>query len=143
MQISDQCFHTGKVNALNALREASSVYLCLGGTSFACGLSANLQSLAPESSLQPVSMGLPCWLYTVTSCLEKVTVQSASQMGPRPTSVCLKDGMTCPVVGKSLACCGIGRLAVATECSTWPFAVPTRTCGAVVVASSYGALGAM
>ena len=126
----------GRSYALNAASEASSVCSCFGGTSLAWGLRANRQSLAPVRSLQPVRIGVPCGLYTVTSCLENVTVQSASHMGSSPIRVCLKDGMTCPMVGKAWASCGMGRLAVATDRSTWPLAVPTRTWGAVVSAFS-------
>ena len=64
-------------------------------------------------------------------------------MGPRPTSVCLKEGMTYPVVGKSLASWGMGRSAVAVDCSGCPLATPTVMRGAVVSMLVVGAFGAM
>ena len=52
-------------------------------------------------------------------------------MGPKPTRVCLKDGMINPVVGKSLASWGSERSAVAVDLSTCPLATLTKIEGAV------------
>ena len=65
------------------------------------GFRAKRHSLGSFFSLQPISIGLPFGESTVTSCLVNTTVQSASHMGPTPTSVLLKEVMMYPVVGKS------------------------------------------
>ena len=48
-------------------------------------------------------IGLPFGGSTVKSCLVKTNVQSASHMGPTPTSVLEEEGMMYPVVGNSSA----------------------------------------
>ena len=53
------------------------------------------------------------------------TLQSASQIGPIPINVLVKEGMMYPVVGKSAAYCGTGSVAVAVDLNICPFAVPT------------------
>ena len=80
-------------------------------------------------SLNPVRMGLTLGKNTVTPCFANKTVQSASQMGPTPTIVLVKDGMMYHVLGKSSTNCGIGSEAVAYDLSTCPVAVPTHFLG--------------
>ena len=41
----------------------------------------------------------------------KTTVQSASHMGPTPTSVFVKEGMKYPIIVKTTANLGMGSLA--------------------------------
>ena len=65
------------------------------------GFRAKRHSLGSFFSIQPVRIGLPFGENTVTSCLVKTTVQSASHMFPTPTSVLMKEGMMYTVVGKS------------------------------------------
>ena len=79
----------------------------------------------------------------MTYCLVNNTVQSASHMDPTPTSVLGKDGMMYPVVGKSVANCGIGSVAVAGDISTCPLAVPTLIYEALVLGGPCGSDGAM
>ena len=64
-------------------------------------------------------------------------------MGPKPTRVCLKDGMMYPVVGKLWASWGSERSAVAVDLSTCPLATPTDIEGAVGSLFVVGAGGAM
>ena len=94
-------------------------------------------------SLNPVRMGLTLGKNTVTPCFANKTVQSASQMGPTPTIVLVKDGMMYPVVGKSASNCGVGNEAVANNLSTCPLAVPTLIFGVVVLGGPCGAIGEM
>ena len=80
---------------------------------------------------------------TVTSCLVNNTVQSASHMGPTPTSVLVKDGMMYPVVLKSAANCGIGSVAFSDELSTCPVSVPTLIFEALVLGGPWVDYGSM
>ena len=75
--------------------------------------------------------------------MENRTVQLASQMGPKPTRVCLKDGMINPAVGKSFYSWGSERSAVAVDLSTCPLATPTTIDGAIGSVFVVGACGAM
>ena len=84
---------------------------------------------------------MPLGKNTVTSCLGNQIVQYASQMGPTPTRVLVKDGMMYPVVRKSLAICDIGSEAVADDVSTCPLAVPTLICGLLVLVGPCRAIG--
>ena len=86
-------------------------------------------------------MGLPPGENNVTSCLANKTVQSASQMGPTPTRVLVKDGMMYSVVRKSAANCGIGSEVVADNLSTCAVAVPTLIGGALVLGGPCGSVG--
>ena len=90
------------------------------------------QSLAPAVSCQPLRMGMLSGEKTVTSRLEKVTVQSASQIVMTPSNVCLNVSRMWPVVGKAWTSWEMADLAVPEERATWLFAVPTHTFGAVV-----------
>ena len=101
----------------------------VGGSWVLCGVRAKRHSLTPASSRHSVSMALPLGGVTVTSCAEKVTLQSASHMGTMPTSECLKLGITYPVMGKSCASCGVAALDVVDERAMWTLAVPTCTLG--------------
>ena len=65
------------------------------------GLRVKRHSLGSFFSLQPVRIVLPSGDSTVTSFFLNTTVQFASQMGPTPMSVLVKDGMMYPVVGRS------------------------------------------
>ena len=79
----------------------------------------------------------------MTSWAVKFTVHPASQMGPSPSSVCWKFGITCPVVGKSRASWGMGRVAVAIEVTFSPFATRTMALGALVSMLCMGAARAI
>ena len=107
-----------------------------------CGWRAKRQSLlVPIGSRQPVRMGVPAGEKTITSRLENWTVQSASQMGPKPTRVCLNKGMRYPVVGNSRPSRGSVRSAVAADLSTYPLATLTAIDGAVGLVCVVGAWG--
>ena len=103
----------------------------------------NLHSLVSSFSLQPVRIGLPPGDNTVTSFLVNKTVQSASHMGPTPTSVLVKDGMMYLLAGISTAKCRIGSVAVAEDRSTCPVAVHTLICEALVLGGPCGSDGVM
>ena len=96
--------------------------LCISNSSV--DFRAKRHSLGSYFSLQPVRIVLPPGEKTVTSCLVNTTVQSASHMGPTPTSVLLKEGMMYPVVRKYDQNYGIVSIAVADNLSTCPFSVP-------------------
>ena len=64
-------------------------------------------------------------------------------MGPTPMSVLVKDGMMYPVVGKSAANWGIGRVAFDDYFSTCQLAMPTLIVAALVSGGPCGAVGAM
>ena len=64
-------------------------------------------------------------------------------MGQTPMSVLVKDGMMYPVLGKSSANCGIGRVAFAVDVSTCPLYVPTLIVAALVSVVPCGAVGEM
>ena len=53
----------------------------------------------------------------------------------------VKVGMMYPVVGKSSANCGIGRVAFAADVATWPFYVPAFIVVALVSSGPCGAFG--
>ena len=76
-------------------------------------------------SLHPWRIGLPSGENMFTSCFLNTTVQLESHMGPTPISVLVKVGIMYPVVGKSSANCGIGRVAFAADVATCPLSVPT------------------
>ena len=71
-------------------------------------------------------MGLPLGENTVTFFFVNKTAQSASNMGPTPTSVLVKDGMMYPVVVKSAANCRIGSVAFSDELSTFLMSLEDR-----------------
>ena len=64
-------------------------------------------------------------------------------MGPTPMSVLVNDGMMYPVVGKSAANCGIGRVDFAADVSTCPLDVLTLILSALVSSGPCGTVGAM
>ena len=64
-------------------------------------LRAKRYSLGSLFSIQPVGIFLPSGESTVVSFFLKTTVQFASQIGPTPMSVLVKDIMMHPVVGNS------------------------------------------
>ena len=107
------------------------------------GLRAKRHSLGSFFSFHPWRMGLPSDESTVTSFFLNTRVQFASQMGPSPISVLVNNGMMHPVVGKSAANCGIGRVAFAADVATCTLAVPTLIVSALVSSGPYGAFGAM
>ena len=100
--------------------------------SYLVGFRAKHHSLSIYFSFQPVRIGLPPGDNTITSFLLNMTVQSASHMGPTPTSVLVKYGMVYIVVVKSTADCRIGSLAVTEDLSTYQVAVTTLICEALV-----------
>ena len=61
----------------------------------------------------------------------KVTVQSASQIGPTPIKVCQKPGMRCPLIGNPDGIWGKYRSPIPVYCWVCPVTVPTVTFGAV------------
>ena len=80
-------------------------------------------------------MGFPVGKSTVALCLEHLTVQSASQIGPTPISVCLENSMMCPRVGKLFDAWGMDRAVSATERVTCPLTMPTCTVDANMMGS--------
>ena len=80
-------------------------------------------------------MGFPVGKSTVALCLEHSTVQSASQIGPTPISVCLENSMMCPRVGKLFDAWGMDRAVSATERATFPLTMPTCTVDANMMGS--------
>ena len=76
-------------------------------------------------SLHTVKIVLTSNDITTTSFFVNKTLQSASQIGPTPISVLVKEGMMYPIVGKSAANWGMGSVAVAVDFTIFPFAVPT------------------
>ena len=64
-------------------------------------------------------------------------------MGPTPTSVFVKDGMMYHVVGKSATNFGIVSVSVAEDLYTFPVAVSTLICEALVLGGIYRADGGM
>ena len=95
--------------------------------------------LSMAVSRQPVRMGVLSEAKTVTARFDKVTVQSASQIGPMPISVCLNVFMIWLVVGNSWTSWGMADSDVPAELATWSFAVTTFTFGAVVLVFVMGA----
>ena len=73
----------------------------MAGSSSSVGVSEMCQRRAPFFSLHPVSIGGPPCSYMMTLFLVKITLQSASNMGPRPMRVWWKEGMTLSARGKS------------------------------------------
>ena len=96
------------------------------------GRRAKRNSFGIHFSLNPMRMGLPSGNNTVTSCFVNKTVRSASQMGPTPTRVLVKDGMMYPVFGKSAATCGIGSEAIVDNLSTCPVTMPKQIFGVLL-----------
>ena len=97
------------------------------------GFRAKRHNLVSSFSLQPVGIGLLPGENTVTYCLVNTTVQSASHVGPTPTSLLVKECMMYPVVGGSDSNCGIVSVAVADNISNCPFYVPKLICEALVL----------
>ena len=60
----------------------------------------------------------------------KVTVQSASQIGPTPIKVWKKIGMRCPLIGNPDGRWGKSKSPVTVDCWVCPVAVTTLTFGA-------------
>ena len=122
-------------------------FVCLFGVwciiNSSVGFKSKRHNIGRLFSLQPVRIGLPFGESTVTYCLVKNTVQSASHMVPTPTSVLVKEVMMYPVVGKSAANWGIGSIAVDDDFSTCPVAVSALFFAALVPGGPYGADGEM
>ena len=64
-------------------------------------------------------------------------------MGPTPISLLVKEGMMYPVLGKYAANLGMGIVALADDCSTCPFDVPTFIVAALVSGGPCGSDGAI
>ena len=96
-------------------------------------------SFEPVGSHHPVMMDGCCRLYTPTSYLVKMFLQSASYILTIPIKVCLKEGMECPVQGKSYGRLGISKVPVPTERCTWKVALPTCTLCAAALTFGIGA----
>ena len=116
------------------------MYFCIP---LSLGLIAKRHSRGSFFFLHPWRIGLPSGESKVTSCFLNTTVQFVSQMGPTPISVLVKLGMMYPVVGKSAANCGIGRVAFASDVDTCPFAVPTLIVVALVSSGTCGVFSAI
>jgi hypothetical protein len=67
----------------------------------------------------------------VTAVFVKTIVQPWSANGPRPMSVWVKDGITCPCIEEEERDGTEARVARATDLSGWPFAMRTPAVGAV------------
>ncbi len=76
-----------------------------------------------------------------THVLVKVTVQTALQMLPMPTRVCLKLGMMWPLHAGLARSIGRSNCPVAVECWIWPVAVPMHVLGAAWLMLIVGTLG--
>ena len=103
----------------------------MAGSSSGVGVSAMRQRRAPLFSLHPVSIGDPPWSYMMMLFLLKITLKSASYMGPRPMRVWRKEGITLPAQGKSGVRLGRPKSAEPLYWCGWPLAVPTVILGAV------------
>ena len=64
-------------------------------------------------------------------------------MCSKPTGVLVKDVIMYPAVGKSAANCGIGIVVVNEDLSTFPVAVPTLICEAILLGGPCGTDGVM
>ena len=89
------------------------------------GLRENCHSFGRFFYLHPVKIVSPSGDITTTSFFVNKTLQSASQIGPTPISVLVKECMMYPVFGNSAANWGMGSVAVAAGFTICPFAVPT------------------
>ena len=79
----------------------------------------------PVGSRHPVIMGSCCVLYTKMTCFVKTPLQPESHMLPIPIKLCLKEGITCPVQGKSDGRLGSANFPVPTDRCNWPVEMPT------------------
>jgi hypothetical protein len=101
---------------------------CWNGCQGGCRLNRHI--LAPVASRKPVSITIPALLVTVTLCLVKVTVQSASQNTPMLRRLFTKDGMMwqLAVPGGRF---GRSSVALAIDLQVFPSASPTIVGGAL------------
>ena len=95
------------------------------------GMSAMRQRRAPFFSSQLVRIGDYPWSYMMKFFFVKITLQSASHMGPRPMRVWWKEGMTLPAQGKSGGRLGITKSAAPLYWWFLPLTVPMVILGAV------------
>ena len=102
----------GRSYALKAWREV--VREDGRGLGWRLGQREKRQSLAPWRSRQPVRIGAPIGLKTVTVRRVKVTVQSASQKVPMPRRDCAKFGMMWASAGGRL-----GKISLAEAVEVW------------------------
>ena len=88
----------------------------------------NCHILAPVVLRKPVRMTIPALLVTVTLCLVKVTVQSASQNTPMLRRLLTKDGMMwqLAVTGGRF---GRSSVALAIDLQMFPSASPPTVGG--------------
>ena len=89
------------------------------------------QRRASFFSLHPVSIGDTPWSYLMMFFLVKITLQSASHMGPRPMGVWWKEGTTLQDQEKSGGSLGRLKSAAPLDWCGCPLAVPTVILGAV------------
>ena len=73
-----------------------------------------LHSFEPVGSHHPMMMGHYYGSYTTTACFVKKTFQSASHMLPITINICLKEGITCSVQGKSDGRLGSANVPITT-----------------------------
>ncbi len=95
---------------------------CWNGCHGGCRLNRHI--LAPVVSRKPVRRTIPSLLVTVTVCLVKVTLQSASQNNPMLRRLLTKDGIMWQLVvpgGRS----GRSSVAFAMDVQVFPLASPT------------------
>ena len=116
------------------------VYFCL---TLLLGFREKCHSRGNFFSLQPWRIGLPSGESKIASFFLNTTIQFASHMGPKPMSVLEKAGVMYPVVGKSDANCGIGRVTFAADVETFTLDVPTLIVAALVSSGPCGAFGTM
>ena len=97
------------------------------GISVGSGRKEICHRFEPVGSRHPELAAYVMLTHITMSCLVKTTLQSASHMLPIPIKVCLKEGITCPLQGKSDGIFGSYNVPVPIELCTWPMAVPTFT----------------
>ena len=101
------------------------------GSSYGVGVSDMLHRRTLFFSLQPVRISDSLWSYMMTLFFVKITLKSASQMGPRPIRVWWKEGTTFPDRLKLGGRLGIPKSDEPLDWCGWPLAVPTVIVGAV------------
>ena len=106
------------------------------------GCRAIIQRHGPKFSRHAVSTGVPRASLTITAARVNVTVQSASQSGPKPIKVWRKPGIICPVIGNPDGSWGKFKSLVPVDCCVWTVAALTLTVGAERLAFTMGAYAA-
>ena len=95
---------------------------------------------APFFSHQPARIGDSLLSYMMTLFFVKITLQSVSQMGPRPIRVWWKEGMTLPARGKLGGRLAIPKSADPLHWCGWSLAVSTvivRAVGSKLIVGAF------